>query len=326
MRVFLLVFGLFSLVTTYSQKQEDSILLHTPENSHDSLYYELFKKYRQSDPSKALTYAQKCFDRARALKHQMLEVKSANAIGWLQQSSGDFEQAIETHTEALKLAKEYKMEDRVMYSYNNLGIIYDKLDIYDKALDNYFKCLELARKLNVIDVEISTLNNIGVSYGKLKNPTEALNYYSQAHDLEVKNGDDGLNATYVNMGLTYIDLEDLGKAKEVFQKIIKKEEIDPVIKIASLRGLARCYFLGDETQRCIYFAKEARDLAKVKKIRDQESDSYHLIASALLKEKDLVGALDNCEKAIEIAKTLKSHSNLQQSYELESRIYEKTGD
>jgi signal transduction histidine kinase/Tfp pilus assembly protein PilF len=326
MRVFFLFFLIFSFSICLSQQDEAKIIASTPIRRHDSLFYELFKKYRQSDPTQALSYAEKALNISKLFNDTTLEVKSQNAIGWLQQNAGDYESAIDTHTKALELARKYKMEDREMYSYNNLGIIFDKLDIYDKALENYFRCLELARKNHVQDVEITTLNNIGVSYGKLKNFVESLNYFKEAHELEMKLGQDGLNEIYVNIGLTYIDLDDHEQAKKVFQEMIGKKDNTPPIYIASLRGLSRCYLLDNETQKCIYYAIQARDLAAKNQIRDQQSDSYYLIAAAKFKEGHLESALQNCNMSIDLAKQIRSHSNLNQSFDLQSKIFEKLGD
>jgi signal transduction histidine kinase len=326
MRLIFLFLLIFSFSTCFSQQDEDRILASTPIRKHDSLFYELFKKYRQSDPTRALSYAQRALNISKLFNDSILEVKSQNAIGWLQQNAGDYENAIDTHTKALELARKYKMVDREMYSYNNLGIIFDKLDIYDKALENYFKCLELSRKIHIQDVEISSLNNIGVSYGKLKNFVESLNYFKEAHDIEKKLGQDGLNEIYVNIGLTYIDLDDHEQAKKVFQEMIAKKGNPSSIHIASLRGLSRCYLLDNETQKCIYYAIQARDSAAKNQIRDQESDSYYLIAAAKLKEGYLDIALQNCNRSIDIAKQLRSHSNLNQAYDLQSKIFEKLGD
>jgi signal transduction histidine kinase len=326
MRVILCFLGVFYTSLTLGQQIDESIISSYPKNKQDSLYYELFKNLRQTDQKRAFSYAEKSYELAASYHHQLLELKALNAMGWLQQQALDFERAIATHKKALELAIQYKMEDRQMYSYGNLGIIYSGLDIYDKALENHFKALELARKLGVVDQEISSLNNIGVCYHSLKNYVDAINYYQQTHDLEVKNGFNAIDETYLNIGMTYIDLDDRQKAIEVFQDVLKRDKVDPSITFTAMRGLSRCYLLDKEFQKGIHFANKAIELGEANKITHYLPNAFLLKATGQYHEDNLSASLDNCEKARSIALKLRSHNDLEEIYALESQIYDKTGD
>jgi tetratricopeptide (TPR) repeat protein len=201
-----LLFLCFSIVT-YGQQDDqvliDSIKSASPENL-DSLYYNLFVKYRVKNPSLAEEYASLSYDYAKPSHDHNYLIRSLNALGYLSKQKQNVEKAIEYYTEAIKIASEFGIEERLVFLYNNLGNIYTSTSQFDMAIDNYLKSLQYARRIENINEQAIALNNIGLINYKLRNFDEAIAYYLNA--LEIRKANDlyeDINTTYINLALCY---------------------------------------------------------------------------------------------------------------------------
>ena len=171
-----LILMFFSLIVHGQQRDEDlidSIRSSHPENL-DSLYYNLFVKYRIENPALAEEYALLSYENAKPTDDQNYLIRSLNALGYLNKQKQNLEKSIEYYMEAIDVAGKNGIEERLMFLHNNLGNIYTSLSQFDMAIDNYLKSLRYARKLENIGEQAIALNNIGLINYKLGNFEQAI--------------------------------------------------------------------------------------------------------------------------------------------------------
>lgn len=267
------------------------------ESIQDSLYYEIFKSNRISDPKLALSCALKAYELSKKFEHIDIFLKAANAIGWLYQEGKKFDSALLYHNKGLAQAIKYDRKDRQMYTYNNLGLIYNELRFFDRALENYFKGLRLSRELNNIDTESSCLNNIGVAYSKVKNNNEALFYFKQCVDLIKDPTNQFRYSASINVGLTYIDLGLPKDAISTFNSLLSANQ--PLsMKIHIYSGLSNSYFKLNDIERAKYFARMTLDSAIRANDEYYVASSYHKLGKIAYSEKEYTQALKNLNQAL----------------------------
>lgn len=293
-----------------------------PEEIRDSLYYELFKIYRESDKKLALSSALKAFDLSRKNNHVNIFLKAANGAGWLYQQQNNYDSALYYHNEGLSVAIKYDKKDRQMYTYYNLGIIYNNLHILDRALDNYFKSLKLSRELNQLDVETSCLSNIGVVYRKLKNNTQALAYFQQCLELMKETGNELIDETTVNIGFLYIDLNQHQEAVATFKTVLETNS-SLHLRVSAYYGLAESYFKLNEIQKAEQYIQLTLDSAQKDNNDYFTALSYLILGKIANTEKNYAKAIKDLNTALNFAQKAKSIGHEHDIYLLRSEILSK---
>ena len=325
-----LLFLFFSIVA-YSQQSDqvliDSIESTSPENL-DSLYYNLFVKYRLKNPSLAEEYALLSYDYARPSNDHNYLIRSLNALGYLSKQKQNVQKAVEYYTEAINIASEFGIEERLVFLYNNLGNIYTSTSQFDKAIDNYLKSLQYARRIENINEQAIALNNIGLINYKLGNFEEAIAYYLDA--LEIRKANDlneDINTTYINLALCYNAIGNRQEAINAFNSVLNNtSDSDKDVIIDAYFGLGKTHFDQKRNAEAERFFNLAYDLAESDgEIKKLSSIEYYL-AYIHFRNNDVSKALSFLNNSHEKAQKINSWERLKNNYELFSNIYEKNSD
>lgn len=296
-----IIFLLFVSIKTSAQNEAD--FSDQPEIIHDSLYYELFKSNRISDPKKALSYALKALELSEKYEHVDILIKAYNAVGWLYQVERKFDSALYYHNSGLEISNKYRRKDRQMYTYNNLGIIYSDLRVFDKSLDFFLKSLKLSQDRHQADLELSCLNNIGIVYLKLNNNTKALSYFKQSLELTKQSNGNLIDETTVNLGFTYIDIGELHEAINTFNTV-RNANTNARLKLAACYGLSEAYLKLDNRKKAIEYGFLTLDSAIKLNDKYYQCLSYHTIGKIEYIEKNFHNALQNALKALQLARQI----------------------
>lgn len=104
---------------------------------------------------------------------------------------------------------------------------------YQLAIAHGFKALEKAKKLENLRIESKVYLTLVGCYGRLGDLANALSYAQEAaRGYTILQDYKGLSRTYNNMGVTYLELKDMQKAKECYQKVLEYiEEDDDELRI-----------------------------------------------------------------------------------------------
>ncbi|AXG71318.1 oxygen sensor histidine kinase NreB [Kordia sp. SMS9] len=185
----------------------------------------------------------------------------------IQRNGKDYTGSEITTTEAIKIFKKLKQNNRLYSCYNNLGIIHNNLEEYEKAIDYHNSALEYLKKTKKNSLsEAATLNNIGVVYRNqgnhllaVKNYLEGLKYDS----LFMKNP--RLYATLTdNLAYSKFKLNDTKDLPYLFDKALKIRDsldISAGIIINKLH-LSEFYLDQNDTLKSQKYSMEAMRLAK----------------------------------------------------------------
>lgn len=130
-----------------------------------------------------------------------------NAKGLESYKSGNYEDAVKSYQQAVKLKKDYSE------AYYNLGDAYFQLKQYKQAIEAYKQAIRYQSNFP------TAYNNLGTTYYKVGEHKKAIEAYKEAIRLDPKSG-----STYFNLGVTYVERGNEPAALDQY-KILKT--VDP---------------------------------------------------------------------------------------------------
>jgi CHAT domain-containing protein/Tfp pilus assembly protein PilF len=138
----------------------------------------------------------------REIKDRKGESNSLNNLGLAYKSLGQYQKAIDYHTQSLTIKREIGDRKGESNSLNNLGLAYKSLGQYQKAIDYYTQSLTIDRDLGDRNGESKSLNNLGSAYHFLGQYQKAIDYYTQSLTINREIGDrEGEGITLNNIAL-----------------------------------------------------------------------------------------------------------------------------
>lgn len=197
--------------------------------------------------------------------------KIASLVSYAYLSLGMKAQAVEyaakslTHLEHVHL-KGLKRTNSLGKSYNRIGELYREIGEYHKAMEYYRQAYEISRiNQGRISFSVGSVsNNIGETYYALGQYEEALEWHKQALDIRLKIENHPYRTnSYDNLGMTYLKLGDMKKAKLYLDKALAARSKYPKISwyeryyIKSYAHLAEWYKENGQLYNAIRFVKKA---------------------------------------------------------------------
>ena len=116
------------------------------------------------------------------------EAAAYNAKGLESYKSGNYQDAVKSYTQAVKLKKDYAE------AYYNLGDAYLQLKQYKQAFEAYKQAVKHQPNSSI------AYNNMGTAYFKLREHQKAIEAYKEAIRLDPQ-----LTSTYYNLAATYVE-------------------------------------------------------------------------------------------------------------------------
>ncbi|GJD19276.1 hypothetical protein RIVM261_042320 [Rivularia sp. IAM M-261] len=115
----------------------------------------------------------------REIKHRKGEGAALGNLAIGYNFLGNYPKAIEYQEQSLAIAREIKDRKNEVAALTNLGLVYDALGNYAKAIEYHEKSLFIAREIKDRNDEGVALNNLGTAYHALGNYPKAIEYYQQ---------------------------------------------------------------------------------------------------------------------------------------------------
>lgn len=336
MKKFLFFTLLFLFQNFYSQdKKTDSLLALTKISSLEKqaeLYNSISDSYKNYDVEKMQNFAKKALQLSTAKKLKIEEAIANQNMGVSQIILGNYDQAITYFDKSekilLTLEKNKKNQETLAKNYGSKGIVFSEQNQYAKALENDFKAVKIYENLNN-KIQLSKIyNNIGVIYRSINDEENALQYFLKAYKIQKENNDAALGVSASNIGLIYINQEQLPKAEKFLNEALAEFQ-----KNENPRALGELY----NNFSHLYFKKNQLEKAKIalqnaektfNSIEDKFglSDTYLFLSKIYLNENNFSSALSYSRKSLSLAKELELPETKMNNEKLLSEIFEKLGN
>ncbi len=138
-----------------------------------------------------------------------------NNIGYIYESQGNIQGALEYHYKSLNIRKEIGNKIGMSTSFNNIGVIYMNQGDIPRALEYYHKSLNIKEEIGNKKGMSTSFNNIGVIYGQQGNIPKQMEYYHKSLSIREELGDKhGMAQSYNNIGYVYGNQSREAKSKQ----------------------------------------------------------------------------------------------------------------
>jgi tetratricopeptide (TPR) repeat protein len=217
---------------------KNQLKIQTADTSQVKLLDALSERYMQSgNLDTALYYAGQSvkksleFANNNAFASKKLLGNTYNHIGYIYEYKGEYTNAIANYSKALKLKESLKDEIGIASTLTYMGLVYSQIDIV-KALTHYFKAMTIYESLcNSADEKkrrkskngIAALyNNIGIIYLDQNELNKALECYTKALAINTEiHNPEWAAKNYANIGIIYMNMRDFNKARDYTLKSLK---------------------------------------------------------------------------------------------------------
>ena len=310
---FLLVFltGLQSPVS-FPDSVRNAISTTQNDSIKAVLYYDLAKHYYGYEQDTAILYAQTAIQLAERLGLEKIKGNALNIMGVAQLIGSDYEEALKTHLQALKIREILKDSIGMLESNLNIGNVYYRNGEMGKAAEMYETALVFGIAIKNLRGQSMIYNNLGNYYKDLWSQTqkkeyleEALNYLHQSLRIKEELKDNnGLVNTLTQLSELSLDDRELAKGYLVRALSIADASQDTENKLAVLHELSNYYLTEKNFALAEDYASQAYRIAK-----DAGSDFYislsaeYLVKSAL-GQNDHKSAYEYLQAKIESDKSL----------------------
>lgn len=229
MKIFITLILLFCQVLLFSQNKDYSFQqILFLDNTPKKIEYlnELAWQYRRMKPDSAYLFAEIADSIATIIQDTTGKANSYVRKGLLVSYRGDYQNAIDYYTKALKLRKSKQDWVGAANVLNNIALIYDKQYNYKLAETCYQDALCMLEYLEKpLKIRAKILNNLGSLYTKKEEYLTAIESFEQAiYEREQLNEFLKVGNVLLNQGNLFLKLSNYEKAEDCFLKGLKLVE------------------------------------------------------------------------------------------------------
>jgi len=299
-----------------------------------------FKLYEAADYSRSLQYSDeaihffdKMISQSREEKYVSFytkcKVNCLNNIGAIYRQQGKYDEAIQQHTAALKLADLSPDKEGAGSCYNYLATIYNRQGNFPEALKNYLGALKILLTTDNKKGIASCYNNVGLIYGNQDNFTEAIKNFTESIRIKEEIGDKrGLGNSYQNIGETYSRQGNNTEAIKYFESSLKcrKEAGDKDGMSKSYIGLGILYQRQGNCNEAMTTLLAALKIREEIGNKDGIAGSLRGLSEVYRAQQKYDDAINSLNKAVQLAKEIGAKNEIKECYQALSNIYRDKGD
>jgi two-component system, NtrC family, sensor kinase len=174
-----------------------------PDTARVLLLDQVAKSMAYSQPVEALVYAEEGLSLANGANFQRGAARLLNRKGIILRLTGNYDQALEAHLAAAKLAETHHDTETLARSYNGMGIVYSERKDARRAIDYFQKTRTLATQRTDNELQRLALSNIGYQYALLNQLDSALLYTRAAYNLTQRVNAADSQIELINLGNIY---------------------------------------------------------------------------------------------------------------------------
>ncbi len=330
--IFILLF--FAFKPSFCQTEIDSL-----EKNAETLMGEkkveafnaLSWKLRNSQPQRALKYAQAAIVLSELRNYEKLKLKALSFAGVAEKNLGNYLNSLTYYFEALKIAEKRNYKAEIAYSKINIANIYIYQQEYHLAIPPLQEALKVATQIANKEIIGYANLNLGRVFSNLANFEKALFYFNTALKLRSElNDTEGISVCLKYIGDVYYAKSDIEKAlKHYFAalSIAKNSKLDTDLMSDAYNKIARCYLNQNKIEESEKAALESYAFAnEINSILRLREASFTLFEIYNVK-KNYKNSLDYYQKYITFRDTLTNVQNIKQITQLqEKHKYEKENE
>lgn len=196
------------------------------------------------------------------------------AQGLIQFNTSQFQVALQTWQQALKIYQELQDRPNELRVMGNIGEVHRILGNFNKATEYFEKSREIAQALQDRPGVLSALGNLGNLYVNLGDFTRAIQYLEQtlAISRELKDRRNE-STTLGNLGLAYINSGDYTKGIDYQKKALElsRQMNDPAGEARALGNLGLAYQQLGDYPKAIEYQQQA--LVMIRPMNDRRSEA-----------------------------------------------------
>lgn len=326
---FLLFTIAHSAAQTAAEDSLTSLLINSTGSQRLEVLHELSNLLEDSEPNKALIFAQQGIALAEALNDSVTLTELYSSTAYSYTMLGNFPQALRRGFQTLRLSE--KIHDkRLIASANSiLGITYSFMGQYGSSLEHHFVALQIRKELGLTARTIRTLNNIGVVYYNMGQYEKAIQYYQQAIDLRIKAGDPLAIIRFLdNIGLAQTKLGKIKEAEKTHFRALAIAESTGYFDGMSYSclNLGILYSENRDYEKAIGYLRRALSLYATVSQKHGMLQAYNILGEIYFKLHNDPLALQNLDSAIILAKESNVLPQLKGGYETLYKLYTRSGD
>ncbi len=224
-----------------------------------------------------------------------------NTLGILHWYSGDYEAAMESFHETIKLKPSKELLPQLTMAYNNLGTLYSQSGLYDTARVYLEKALEFDIERGKISGAAKSNYDLAQLYMRLDYNHLALEKIKQAIDVQLKMNDSlRLPYSYNLLGNIYFQIDSTRHAIQNYKKVLTYPASGELIsnRVLAYNNLVAAYNkLQGQSDSAKYYGFAGLQLAEFGQLQGEGAALLHNIAKTYRSEKDFRLALESNLKA-----------------------------
>ena len=328
---------LFQTISIYSQdKTIDSLFLVLKNTKNETVQLKLYNtisdQYKYSDGNKVAEFGNKALQLSKKLDNKIEEGNANLNLGNANIILGNYPKALNYFSSAKTIFENQSnnsdAKKGLAKALGSIGIVFSEQSNYAKSLEFYLKSVTIYEEINDQEKCAKLYNNIGVIYQSQKNYTKAIDYFSKTQKIQEKLKDINIGITYTNIANSYLNLKNNEKAFNFYLKAKSSLDINP-----NQRALGEWY-----NNFGLYY-KETNNprnaienwnlaIATFQNIDDKFGiqDSYYNLAQLNFEQNNLLDAISNANKSLQLATEIQVLEQKVLSEKLLSDIYQKQGN
>ena len=184
--------------------------------------YQLAKACRSTDATKSLQFANRQWQLCKKTHDYLGSLNALEIIINYYDARNQYAAGLNYCDTAIAIAMKAGFKNDLIYFSGVSGNIAIKKGDYFDALEKYTLAVKMAHDQKRFNAEASFLNNIGSIYNYLGDNLKALDYYIAAYDLKEKNGETAkLPPALINIGGLYVTNGDTAEGLVFLKKALK---------------------------------------------------------------------------------------------------------
>jgi signal transduction histidine kinase len=207
-----------------------------------------------------------CQTALKYTKNQKIISSIYNEMGGIYSRQSNYEKALISYFNALKISETIRNKEGVAYAYANIGGLYLSMGNFDKALKSYLKSLEVFEKEKITKNKSVIYSSIGLIYIEQKKYDEAIKYLKPSFELSEKEGNSVNAAMCISaLGSAYIGKKNYDLALQYTKKAENiYRETDNIFDLGSvLSDKGRIYFFKAKDEKNATNSKKLLELATI---------------------------------------------------------------
>lgn len=148
--------------------------------SRIKILIDLCWEYRFINAERAREFGLDALKLAREIKIESLEGDALHNVGITLEAQGNYREALTYELQALEIRKKLGNQTKTADTFNNLGIVYDELGDPKRSLEYYFEARKIYESLGNKSKIAMVLSNIGVVLKEQREYEKVIGLYNQA--------------------------------------------------------------------------------------------------------------------------------------------------